>query len=146
MEIHESMSKREVCSIEADKIETPLSVTINYMKVVPNDFIHIPQIYFCAWKKSNSYELTLTGSIITTVGLICFIAAVIIFFSMMFDNAQWNYLFMRFLNIIIVCFVLLKIDVYIIYLNTLYLNVLALIVSRTTNIKWKTLNNLSYWC
>lgn len=88
MEIHENMSKRKVCSIEIDKVETPLSVTVNYMKVVPNDFIHTPQIYFCSWRKSNSYELTLTGSIVTTVGLICFIASVVIFFSMMLDSSQ----------------------------------------------------------
>jgi multisubunit Na+/H+ antiporter MnhG subunit len=88
LEIHEKMSSRMMCSGKFNKIETPLTVRIEYLDVVPNDFIHTPQIYLGAWKKSNSYELIHVGSVTTTFGIICIICSIIIFFSMMLEQSQ----------------------------------------------------------
>ena len=75
-----------ICEADLSEAEFPLYLQINKFKIVTKDFIHTPQLYLAVWKKSESLPLTITGSVVTSVGMAFVIAALIIFFSMIFDQ------------------------------------------------------------
>ena len=65
-----------------DIMPTTGNYTLNVFssKFLLNNFIETPQIYLGFWKNSDSNSLLIAGSIITSIGLLLLIAAVVIFF------------------------------------------------------------------
>ena len=86
MRIPGEFMKTELCTADLSEAEFPLTLRVNHFNIVTKDFIHTPQLYLAAWEKTESIPLTISGSVVTSFGMAFVIAALIIFFSMMFDQ------------------------------------------------------------
>jgi hypothetical protein len=67
-------------TLPSERVTTP-ELTFQNLRVVPSDFVQIPQMYVGTWKKSSSHSLSLGGGVLTGVGAIGVIVTVTLFFS-----------------------------------------------------------------
>lgn len=67
----------------------PLKLVFDKLTVIPMDFIDPPQIFIGVWEVSNSEQILISGSVLTSSGLLILIVTVALFFAF-YPNAPAN--------------------------------------------------------
>lgn len=78
MVFHDSLELLHIGQLKFSTLHVPLRIVFHNFKALPIDFIHIPQIYYGSWLKTNRTALIIVGCVFFVIGLLTIIAMVII--------------------------------------------------------------------
>lgn len=82
MRIFHNFTATEVFTLKMHDNPKQMTLSIPYGRFMPFNYIHTPQIYFAAWQRTQSADITISGAIITAAAFLLLTASIGIFISM----------------------------------------------------------------